>query len=176
MTDAAPATQPDGQVLDAARVADHLAIRDLAISYAHAVDDRDWARFEALFLPDAVIDYTSAGGIAGPPAEVAAWMPEGMSAIETFLHSISTHEIRFTGPDEARGRVHVFNRNGARWEGEAEIIDVSAVYEDRYVRVGHVWRFAERIERTRFVVGGGLAKVIRDLAGTTDPAGPPVIG
>ena len=37
----------DGRVLDAARVADHLAIQDLATAYAYAVDDKDWVRWEA---------------------------------------------------------------------------------------------------------------------------------
>lgn len=60
----------DGAVLEPARVADHLAIQDLATAYAHAVDDGDWPRWEALFTPDALIDYTAAGGIAGTPAEI----------------------------------------------------------------------------------------------------------
>ena len=42
----------DGRVPDPGRVADHLAIQDLATSYAHAVDDRDWVRWEALFVPE----------------------------------------------------------------------------------------------------------------------------
>ncbi len=47
----------DGVVLEPARVADHLAIQDLAAAYAHALDDRDWARWEALFTPHARIDH-----------------------------------------------------------------------------------------------------------------------
>ena len=34
----------DGRIPDEARQGDILAIEDLAISYAHAVDDRDWLR------------------------------------------------------------------------------------------------------------------------------------
>ena len=41
----------DGRVLDPTAVADHLAIQDLVVAYAHAVDDRDWQRWEGLFLP-----------------------------------------------------------------------------------------------------------------------------
>lgn len=65
----------DGLVLDPPRLADRAAIVDLATAYTYAVDDGDWVRWEALFLPDARIDYTSSGGIAGTPAELAAWMP-----------------------------------------------------------------------------------------------------
>jgi hypothetical protein len=154
----------DGVVHDPRDVADVLAIQDLVTSYAYAVDDQDWRRWQALFLPEAHIDYTSAGGIAGTPAELAAWMPGALSVFEFCLHSTSTHEIRFTGPDAATGRVHVLNRNGVRWEGTAEIVDVGAVYEDTYARERDRWRFASRVERTTYVTGGRFAAAIRDAA------------
>ena len=159
-----PAGDQTGLVRDERGVADLLAIQDLVTAYAHAVDDGDWHRWEALFLPDAHIDYTSAGGIAGSPAELAAWMPEAMSVFEFCLHSTSTHEIRFTGPTSATGRVHVFNRNGVRWEGESEIVDVGAVYEDTYARLGDRWRFASRVEHTTYMVGGRFASMVREAA------------
>jgi len=151
----------DGHVLDTARVADHLAIQDLATAYAYAVDDRDWARWEALFTTDARVDYTAAGGIAGTAAEVAAWMPGAMAVFTFCLHTTATHEIRFTGPDTAVGRVHVFNRNGVEWEGESEIFDVSAIYEDSYQRIGNGWRIAGRTERTLSMTGGQFAQMLR---------------
>lgn len=154
----------DGRVLDPARVADHLAIQDLATAYAYAVDDRDWVRWEALFTPGAQVDYRSAGGIVGTAAEVAAWMPDAMAAFTFCLHTTATHEIRFTGPDTATGRVHVFNRNGVEWEGRSEIFDVSAFYEDTYVRVGDGWRISARTERTLCMTGGAFADMIRGLA------------
>jgi hypothetical protein len=166
----------DGAVHDADRVADLLAIQDLVTSYAYAVDDRDWQRWQALFLPDAHIDYTSAGGIAGTPADLAAWMPDALSVFEFCLHSTTTHEITFTGPDTANGRVHVFNRNGVRWEGASEIVDVGAVYEDGYARDGHRWRFASRVEHTTYMTGGRFADMIREAASTTPSKRTPPFG
>ena len=165
----------DGRIHTPERVADLMAIQDLATSYAHAVDDLDWSRWEALFLPDAHIDYTSAGGIEGTPAELAAWMPAALSIFTFSMHTTSTHEIRFTGAETAVGRVHVFNRNGVHWEGAAEIVDVGAVYDDTYRRVGDAWRFASRIEHTKYITGGGLAEVIREAAAasTRDGRTPP---
>ena len=151
----------DGVVLEPARVADHLAIQGLAIAYAHALDDGDWARWEALFAPAARIDYTATGGIAGTPAEVRAWLPGALSVFTFSLHTTATHDIRFTGADTATGRVHVFNRNGVEWEGTAEIFDVSAVYEDTYGRVGDAWQITSRVERTICLTGGRFADVIR---------------
>jgi hypothetical protein len=160
MNDPGRSRPADGQVLTPDRVADHLAIQDLAVAYAFAVDDRDWARWKALFTSDAHIDYTAASGIAGTPAEVAAWMPEAMAVFTFCLHTTATHEIRFTGPDTAVGRVHVFNRNGVEWEGESEICDVSAIYEDAYRRAGSAWRIAGRTERTLCVTGGKFAQML----------------
>jgi len=157
----------DGRVHPSERIADVLAIQDLATSYAHAVDDLDWPRWQALFVPDARIDYTSAGGIEGTPAELAAWMPSALSVFDFSMHTTSTHEIRFTGADTATGRVHVFNRNGVHWQGAAEIVDVGAVYDDTYRRVGDAWRFASRIEHTKYITGGAFADLIREAAAAT---------
>ena len=154
----------DGQVPDADRMADVLAIQGLAIASAGAVDDADWVRWEALFTPDAVVDYVSSGGIVGSSAEVAAWMPGAMSVFTWTMHSIFTHEIHFAGPDRATGRVHLFNRNGVDWEGEAEILDIGGFYEDEYARVGDSWRFTKRVERTIYIEGGRFADIVRELA------------
>jgi hypothetical protein len=166
----------DGRVRDQGRLADQMAIQDLATAYAYAVDDRDWTRWEALFLPDAQIDYTAAGGIAGSPAELAAWMPGAMAVFTFCLHTTSTHEIRFTGPDRASGRVHVFNRNGLEWEGQSEVFDVGAVYHDAYARVGSTWRFASRIEHTTYFTGGAFADFIRAAVAASGTDRPPSEG
>ncbi len=153
----------DGQVPDPARVADVLAIQGLAVAYAGAVDDADWDRWEALFTADAHIDYVSSGGIVGTPAEVAAWMPDAMSIFTWTMHSIFTHEIHFTGPATASGRVHLLNRNGVVWKGEEEIFDVGGFYDDEYVSVDGSWRFRRRVERTLYLDGGGFAAMLREM-------------
>ena len=145
-------------------MADLLAIQDLATAYAHAVDDRDWPRWEALFLPDAHIDYTSAGGIAGTPAELAAWMPDALSVFTFCLHTTSTHEIRFTGADTATGRVHVFNRNGVHWEGAPRSSTSAPSTTTPTGASATGWRFASRVEHTTYITGGAFADMIRDAA------------
>lgn len=168
MVDSTSQERQDGRIRDHERIADLQAIEDLAISYAHAVDDHDWARFEGLFIPDASIDYTASGGITGSPAEVAAWMPAAMEVFTWCMHSISTHEIRFTGPDTANGRVHLFNRNGVDWEGEPELLDVIGLYLDRYVRDGDRWMLAERVEKVLDISGGRFAELVRSISVLAD--------
>jgi hypothetical protein len=166
----------DGLVLPPERQGDVLAIQSLVVAYGMAVDDRDWERWEALFLPDAHIDYLHSGGIAGPPAEIAAWMPAGLSVFTWSLHSVLTHEIRFTGEDTATGRVHLFNRNGLDWNGAAEFCDVGGLYLDDYRRVSDTWKFARRVEQSHYITGGEFAAVVRDLAATTAPDRTPPMG
>lgn len=150
---------------DADRSADRWAIQDLTVAYADAVDARDWGRFESLFHPEARIDYVSAGGIAGTPAEVSAWMPEGLSLFTWTMHSISTHAVDFDGPDQATGSLHVLARHGLTWDGEDQLMDVGGIYEDRYVRLDGRWVFGARTEHTRYINGGAFAAIAREAAG-----------
>ena len=53
---------------------DRADIADLLTTYARAVDSRDWKLYRSVFTPDARIDYTAAGGIAGTVEEVTEWM------------------------------------------------------------------------------------------------------
>ena len=77
------------------------------------------------------------------------------------MHSISTQRIVFTGPDTATGSIHVFARYGLVWEDAEELMDVSAVYHDAYVRTPSGWRFASRREQTNAVTGGRFAELVR---------------
>ena len=144
MSETAPPEPADGRVRTPERQGDVLAIQELVVAYGHAVDDRDWTRWEALFTPDAHIDYLHSGGIAGTPAELAAWMPDALSMFTWSLHSVHTHEIAFTGPEIATGRLHLFNRNGLEWNGRPELFDVGGRYLDEYRVVDGHWRFARR--------------------------------
>ncbi|MBK5289784.1 MAG: nuclear transport factor 2 family protein [Acidimicrobiia bacterium] len=146
--------------MDDLRLDDRAGINELTTAYAYAVDGGDWAAFEALYVPDAAIDYRSAGGIAGTPVEVAAWMQGAMAMFSWSMHSMSTARIVFTGPDTGTGSVHVFARHGLTWEGVAELMDVSAVYHDEYTRTPAGWRFASRREETMSITGGRFADVV----------------
>jgi hypothetical protein len=142
------------------RLADRALIGELVVAYSYAVDSGDWIAFEALFTPDARIDYRSAGGLLGTPAEVAAWMPEAMALFTWSLHSLSTHRIEFTDRHEASGTLHVFARHGLVWEGVDELMDVNAIYHDTYIHTADGWRMASRREETLLITGGRFAEIV----------------
>ena len=57
-------------------ISDRMEIGDLIVDYAMAIDGSNWDALDDLFTPDAHIDYTATGGIAGSLAEIKAFLPE----------------------------------------------------------------------------------------------------
>ncbi|MFD3544471.1 nuclear transport factor 2 family protein [Streptomyces sp. NPDC058655] len=82
------------QRVDLTTVMDRLAIDEVVTGYAVAVDDGDWAAYRALFTARGRADYTSAGGIEGPAAEVADWLEETMKLFPVRQHLIVNRLIR----------------------------------------------------------------------------------
>ncbi|WKD35788.1 nuclear transport factor 2 family protein [Streptomyces xanthophaeus] len=82
------------QRVDLATVMDRLAIDEVVTGYAVAVDDGDWDAYRALFTAGGRADYSSAGGIEGPVAEVADWLARTMTLFPVRQHLIVNRLIR----------------------------------------------------------------------------------
>ena len=121
-------------------LADRLAIREVALRYARAVDRRDWALAATLFHEDAVL--------VGPRFELAGReaVLRGLASVERYratFHAVLNQlfEIR---DDAAEGETyclanHLFERDGRLWK-----LDWGIRYQDRCRRVDGAWRFARR--------------------------------
>ncbi len=94
--------------MDLQTLVDRAAITDLLTRYAHAVDRQDWDLYRSLFTPDAHIDYTQVGGVAGGLEEVVGFLSETMPMFEAMQHLISNIEFNIDG-DEARVTAMVYN-------------------------------------------------------------------
>ncbi|MEV8634551.1 nuclear transport factor 2 family protein [Streptosporangium sp. NPDC051023] len=81
-------------------IADRLEIGDLLAKYAYAIDNGDWARLDLVFTADAIIDYTSSGGVRGTREEARRWLAEALPRWPGRHHLIGAPIIRFEG-DEA---------------------------------------------------------------------------
>ena len=80
---------------------DLLMIHQLLAYYGHVVDDRDWARFDELFTPDAILDYTRAG---------AGAVFTGLDEIRAFFRDAnhpSAHHVLNIVVTESGGEVRV---------------------------------------------------------------------
>ena len=76
--------------------------------YAGAIDAKEFDRLDAVFTPDADIDYRAFGGIAGAYPEIKAWLSKVLPTFPAYQHMIGNAEISIAG-DQARGRVMCLN-------------------------------------------------------------------
>jgi 3-phenylpropionate/cinnamic acid dioxygenase small subunit len=136
-------------------VADRQAIAELLASYAWAMADRDWDRWQEVFAPGAHVDYTTAGGVAGTPAEAAAWMGQTMPMFDVTLSQSSNVVVAFTDDDHATSRslYSMMMRIPAGEGGEPTYMQASGWYHDQLVRTAAGWRIADRYEHLAYVKG-----------------------
>jgi 3-phenylpropionate/cinnamic acid dioxygenase small subunit len=90
-------------------VLDRLAVDEVITGYAAAVDDGDWAAYQALFAPDGRADYRSSGGIAAGADEVAVWLAEMMRLFPMRQHLIVNRRVTVDDPGHAHVRADYVN-------------------------------------------------------------------
>ena len=112
------------------QLADRIAIQDLIVRESNLLDACDFDAYEALFTPDAYIDYRSAGAIDGNPREVRAFLEQIMPTFPYGHHMVGNFEISVDG-DTAEPPMTSFQ---------------GLLYEDEFVRTAEGWEFSKRIE------------------------------
>jgi hypothetical protein len=131
------------RTLSLQQISDRIEIDDLLIRYTVAIDTKDWELLDTVFTPDAVVDYTTSGGVKGDYPEVRAWLAKALAPFEMTQHLISNSVVRVDG-DAATARTMVFNPMGT---------DDGNWYDDKLVRTPEGWRIAERFEEQAFFDG-----------------------
>jgi hypothetical protein len=135
------------------QISDRLELQQLVTDYANAIDARAFERLDRIFTPDAHIDYTAMGGMAGPYPKVRAWLPEALKPFPAYLHLIGNLSFEIAG-DTATGQVACMNPmvipNAA---GGTDTMVLGLWYLDKYVRTKEGWRISERIEKKCFDLG-----------------------
>ena len=140
--------------LSTQEISDRLEIDDLLIRYTQAIDQKDWTLLDTCFVPDAELDYTSAGGIAGDYPKVRAWLEQAMAPFPTTVHYITNTRLLLDG-DRATARTAVYNPMiFLKSDGTPHQFNVGAYYNDELVRTADGWKIAKRTEETAFMEGG----------------------
>lgn len=85
-----PRTASLGVAMDVQAVTDKLEIHELLSRYARGVDTCDWELWRSVFSPDAYVDYTSAGAIAGSRDEVAEFLAQAIPTLPWTQHYVTT--------------------------------------------------------------------------------------
>jgi 3-phenylpropionate/cinnamic acid dioxygenase small subunit len=135
------------------QVSDRIEIHDLLTRYTVAIDTKDWRLLDTCFTPDAHLDYTSAGGVAGAYPEVRKWLERALSPFPMTVHYITNSVVTLEG-DKARAKTAVLNPMGfANPDKSLHLFTVGAYYVDELVRTAQGWRIAKRTEEQAFLDG-----------------------
>lgn len=131
-------------------LADRLALQDLVIAYANAIDRRDFDALDHVFTADAYIDYRAMGGIDGPYPTVKAWLPEALGHFPGYMHLTGNAAFTIDG-ETARGRVACFNPMVVPLpEGGHDTLFLGLWYVDDYRRTADGWRISRRSEEKSY--------------------------
>lgn len=137
---------PEPDPSDVRRLLDRLAIDDLLTAYTMAVDRRDWDALDEVFTPDAHLDYTATGGIAGAYPEVKWWLARTLPIFSAMQHVVAQRAVEIAG-ETARVRAYFLNPlvierpDAGPWR-----MDLGGVYVHTLVRTGSGWRSRQLVE------------------------------
>ena len=134
-------------------LSDRLAINDLLVRYTRAIDTKDWNLLDTCFTPDADVDYTATGGVAGKYPEVRAWLAKALTPFPITVHYVTNSIVNLDG-DRATARTLVFNPMFfANPDGSLHDFTVGATYVDELVWTADGWRIAKRSEEAGYMQG-----------------------
>lgn len=137
-------------MLNQQKIADHIEIQQLMVRYANAIDRREFERLDAVFTPNAYIDYTAMGGIADSYPIVKAWLPEALGHFTHYQHFVGNIEADIQG-DHATARVACYNPAvlalppKSLWGGSTTVL-LGLWYVDELIRTDAGWRISKRVE------------------------------
>ena len=125
-------------IMSAVDVGDRLAISDVLIRYATALDGRDWELLASCFTDDATLDYDTSGTY-GRDAFVEHCRA-GLARMKATQHCVTNHVISTDG-DRAHSTSYVI----AQHVRDSDVtFTLGGTYVDDLVRVGTGWRIASR--------------------------------
>ncbi|HEY5151865.1 MAG TPA: nuclear transport factor 2 family protein [Mycobacterium sp.] len=130
-------------MLSLAEISDRLEIQQLLVDYSTAIDNRRFDDLDRVFIPEAYIDYTELGGIAGTYPDVKAWLAEVLPNFPAYFHMLGNFDIRLDG-DTASSRTILFNPMKLGEDGQ--IMFCGLWYDDEFVRTPEGWRMTRRSE------------------------------
>lgn len=128
--------------MDLQQISDRIEIQDVITRYTRAIDERLWDGLDTVFTPDAQIDYTESGGIAGSFPEAKKWLSETLPAFfSATLHTIGQVSVEYDGPDEATVVAYFDNpMYMVSDDPEPKVVEVGGKYHHTMVRTPDGWR------------------------------------
>jgi ketosteroid isomerase-like protein len=127
-------------------MSDRIEIDQVLTRYCHAVDDRDWHAYRAVFTEDAVIDDVVTGGIRSGVDAHVVYLTRALQHITLSQHTISTIRLDVEG-DTASALVQcICPMVVAMPGGNTQTMFLGVRYRDRLTRGHGTWRISELVE------------------------------
>ena len=131
-------------MLSLQEISDRLEIQQLLVDYSTAIDGRSFDALDAVFTPDAYLDYRESGGVDGQFPQVKAWLAEVLPNFPAYSHMLGNVDIRLSG-DTATARTICVNPMVLNAETK-QLLFVGLWYEDALIRTPEGWRMTRRVE------------------------------
>jgi hypothetical protein len=131
--------------VDLQEISDRMEIEGVLIRYTRGIDTGEWDLLDAVFTPDAEIDYTESGGIADTYPAVKKWLAEVLPAFfPKRMHSLAQIDVRFPGagqPDEAIATAYFHNPMPMDdGQGGTKVVEFGGLYHHTLIRTPDGWR------------------------------------
>jgi hypothetical protein len=137
-----------------AEVADRLMIADLIARYAVVIDNRDFDALDALFTPDARIDFSTFNGPVGDLTEIKAFLSSTLPFFTRSQHMMGLPLIDLDG-DTAHARTSCNNPMiSEQPDGRTSVWLIGLWYDDDLVRTSDGWRFSARNQIRSYTITG----------------------
>ena len=127
-------------------ISDKLEINELLARYCHALDQKNWEAFQAIFMPDAILDFTAFGGPKGSPAELQEFFTPILSSLASTQHTVSTIKIDLEGDNAAARSAAIVPMTAKTPEGKESTFVSGLWYEDNLVRTPYGWKIKTRTQ------------------------------
>ncbi|MCJ9720371.1 nuclear transport factor 2 family protein [Agrobacterium sp. SHOUNA12C] len=122
-------------------------IRNLRVLYSHYLDSANVQQLGRVFTEDAVVNVT-VGSMRGIE-EIRKGLGDAVTLFDRdgkgnypFLHAVTNHWVRITGPDTAEGRCYLIDFETAS-KPEPNPLLLLGLYSDLYRRVDGEWRISQ---------------------------------
>ena len=121
---------------------DEREIRDVAFRYCRALDTKDWALLDEVFVPDATGQLGTPTTLVGIEA-IRDRIRTALAHLDDSQHLVGNHEIAVDG-DAATHRCYLQAQHIREAATGGPNYIVAGRYEDRLVRTDVGWRIAHR--------------------------------
>jgi len=139
-------------VKSAQELSDRLEIQDQITAYSYAIDLHNWDELDAIFTPDATLDFTATGGEQGTLTELKPWLDKSLNLFDGHQHLMGNTRVQFDG-DTATSQTMCLNPMPLTHDGTQRLVIVGLWYHDDWVRTPDGWRITKRVQQKGFLHG-----------------------